>query len=486
MSKTGFARSFARLSSLVLMITVGLALALSTGVPARAAVIDNAITNVQLREESVDRWGTATLDIDWQVPAGTSNGDTFVLGLPPQLRASQGLSFALAAPDGSVLANAVVSGDQVQFTMTAAAEGLRNVRGAAELSVQFTADAVPGQVNELVFTVGQTVFADQVEVTHIGVADGQWYKWGSYDSVPPTLNFGVIGARPTDAGQLVVFEDELAADAGYEFSCEVGNITVYGWGEPAPGLVNRTFLGNNDPDLAGRNGVSVEICTPTHVRVSYTVQAEHASVWADGNSYFWKPELQIAGAVVTDNSRTSFTNGATITQHGEQRGVNTEVINPFGGGVASGDFIQIVKYTGDDPVAGDFDEAPGLAVELDARTPITMTIVNAGSTVLHEVAVTDETTAGPAMTDLECTFPDGTTGVDWAGPFEVGASFDCTGMLPALNGKVQHSNTATVQAVGNGPVQASDSFNAIGPEVPAGNPTPSRPTKLPATGGAGR
>jgi DNA-directed RNA polymerase II subunit RPB1 len=102
-----------------------------------------------------------------------------------------------------------------------------------------------------------------------------------------------------------------------------------------------------------------------------------------------------------------------------------------------------------DGFAGDFDEARGKQVDADTPLPISFTISNDGREDLVDVTVSDQLTDGVGeITDLVCTFPDGSTGTTWAGPFVIGTQFDCTGTLPALTSGDSHSDTATVTATG--------------------------------------
>jgi uncharacterized repeat protein (TIGR01451 family) len=132
-----------------------------------------------------------------------------------------------------------------------------------------------------------------------------------------------------------------------------------------------------------------------------------------------------------------------------------------------------------DGFAGDHDES---AAELaaDASTTITFTVSNNGAEDLIDVTVSDRLTGGTGeITDLVCTFPDGSTGTTWAGPFAVGTQFDCTGTLPALGAGATHSNEAQVSATGADsglPVGDQDAWNGVtpDPEVPA-TPDPEVP-----------
>ncbi|MGO1560762.1 hypothetical protein CZ771_05405 [Actinomycetales bacterium JB111] len=102
-----------------------------------------------------------------------------------------------------------------------------------------------------------------------------------------------------------------------------------------------------------------------------------------------------------------------------------------------------------DGYAGDFDSAPGKSLDADTPLPINFTISNDGREQLVDVAVSDQLTDGAGtISDLVCTFPDGTTGTTWAGPFAIGEQFDCTGTLPALQVGDFHADTAAVTATG--------------------------------------
>lgn len=151
--------------------------------------------------------------------------------------------------------------------------------------------------------------------------------------------------------------------------------------------------------------------------------------------------------------------------------------------------ISIEKWsTNDGFPGGDFDTAPGKAVKAKTPTAITMTITNTGAEALRDVNVTDTTLAGPAMTGLSCDFsPLGgpATGVAWDGPFEIGASFECTGEAPGMDAATTHADEAAVTAAGAATgiaVQDADQWHAKTPK--AATPAPvDGPTTLAVTGG---
>jgi hypothetical protein len=131
--------------------------------------------------------------------------------------------------------------------------------------------------------------------------------------------------------------------------------------------------------------------------------------------------------------------------------------------------VTIKKYDtldGDDIISGDFNDS-SKNLQAGVATPISFTITNTGGEDLVDIAVSDETTAGTTgkITDLSCDFsalggPAAAT--SWAGPFEIGKSFTCTGTLPALSAGDKHTDVATVTGVGKltaQPVDDDDVWN---------------------------
>ena len=144
-----------------------------------------------------------------------------------------------------------------------------------------------------------------------------------------------------------------------------------------------------------------------------------------------------------------------------------------------------------DGYAGDHDELPGFALEADKKQSINFTVSNDGREDLVDVRVSDKLVSGTGeITDLVCTFPDDSTGTEWAGPFKIGTQFSCTGTLPELGLDAVHSDRATVTAVGvhtSKSVDDSDDWHGFTPltSEPIGpKPGPGTGTKpTPGTGG---
>jgi LPXTG-motif cell wall-anchored protein len=112
-------------------------------------------------------------------------------------------------------------------------------------------------------------------------------------------------------------------------------------------------------------------------------------------------------------------------------------------------------------------------------TNLVFTIRNTGSEALTSVAVSDKITAGSAkVTGLTCDFSKlggPATGTTWAGPFKVGTSFTCTARLTGVMAGEQHTDSASVTAVGavsKKPVSSHDEYNA---KVVKPTPAPKEP-----------
>jgi hypothetical protein len=139
---------------------------------AAAAVIDGAITNVQVTPPSAGQHDPMRVDIGWAVPDSAGSGDTFMLTLPLQLTALT-TSFDLKAPDGSVVATARVVNGVVTFTLTDYADSHDSLHGTAFFSVKWDLAHTPtsGPVS-LDFTTPSRVFhATVIKTPGIGTVD---------------------------------------------------------------------------------------------------------------------------------------------------------------------------------------------------------------------------------------------------------------------------------------------------------------------------
>ena len=104
---------------------------------ASAADIPGAITSVATDKTSYGYNERIALTFNWAVPDSAASGDTFSLELPEQLKAVSQAKFALQAPDGSVVANAVWNGKSVVFTLTDYVDSHDSVAGSGFLTAQW-------------------------------------------------------------------------------------------------------------------------------------------------------------------------------------------------------------------------------------------------------------------------------------------------------------------------------------------------------------
>lgn len=125
-----------------------------------------------------------------------------------------------------------------------------------------------------------------------------------------------------------------------------------------------------------------------------------------------------------------------------------------------------------DGFKGDFDAAPGKKLNAGKKQELNFTVSNDGREDLTNVVVGDKLLGGKGeIEDLVCTFPDESTGTEWAGPFVIGEQFSCTGTLPALAAGQKHSDRATVTAVGvhtGVEVDDQDDWHGFTEPAPAG------------------
>ncbi|MFT4229501.1 MAG: hypothetical protein QM602_04350 [Microbacterium sp.] len=205
---------------------------------------------------------------------------------------------------------------------------------------------------------------------------------------------------------------------------------------------------------------------------------------------------------LTQQSGTTFPDGATANVYFAARLIDDSelVINDFGISsttiVPTAPSIDIEKWIDEgaapeydedgaltnDGYDGDYDAASGKVLTAGQAETIRFTVSNDGPEALIDVAVSDALDSGTGeISGLVCTFPDGTTGTEWDGPFEPGTQFECVGTLPALEAGQSHSDTATVTGTGalsgievgdadewHGSVAAESALATTGGQIAAG------------------
>jgi hypothetical protein len=181
--------------------------------------------------------------------------------------------------------------------------------------------------------------------------------------------------------------------------------------------------------------------------------------------------FECTGTVPAMESATLHTDEATVTGTGDLSGTGVTDTDPFNTATPPVPSIDIEKWsTADGYPGGDFDTAPGKAVDVETPVDVTFTITNDGEEALTDVTVGDTTDAGPEITGLTCDFsPLGgpATGTTWDGPFAVGDAFECTATVPGMSVGTLHSDTADVVGTGvesGREVDDTDPFHVTTPE----------------------
>ena len=150
------------------------------------------------------------------------------------------------------------------------------------------------------------------------------------------------------------------------------------------------------------------------------------------------PTVTGAGTTATDSSTSSATSTDLTVDGASDPTLDFGFWEPA-------PVIVIVK--GDDE--GNAADAEADAVELaGGKAGLVFTVTNDGTEPLKDVTVSDAVVSNGTVAGLSCTFPDGSTGTTWAGPLEVGASFDCTAALTGVVAGTVHEDVATVTGTG--------------------------------------
>lgn len=193
-----------------------------------AADIPSAITSVRIVEETVDATEAVTLRAEFALPNGSRRDDTVTLALPEQLWATEGTTFPLTSPDGSVVATGVVTDRKLVLTMTDYVESHVNVTGYAQVRLFIDTSTISlGSPTTIVFDVGATTQTDTFTVMPADVTswDQHASKWLTYsegdgDVAGPHTSWGIVAPRITGdrTGKLYTFVDK--AQPGQSFVCD--------------------------------------------------------------------------------------------------------------------------------------------------------------------------------------------------------------------------------------------------------------------------
>jgi hypothetical protein len=473
-----------RLSAALLatLALAGTAALTGTAAPARAAEIDGAITDVTVTPTAPRQGSQLTTTIAWEVPDDTKTGDTFTLTLSEHLK-NLPTGFALRDPaTGAVVADATVVGTRpsvVTFTMTAYAESHLNVSGKAFVRSDFEGSTTPSGVPTPFTSTTNDGRDFTTVVTPTGVLRGSDVvtKFGTYtaaDQGRVVADDFLVWSVNTPMGPFdsATLTDSVPAGQAWSFDCDTAAFTEI-----------RTRA---DGTLAAPLVVTPASfeCSAAGYTVSWGAQTGTAQ-------YRAAVAVSLTAPTGTATDPQTFTNLATAsTVRGGVAApsqVSASKTQASAGGTGSGDVpVSAVAITKGDAAGHAADTADAAAVLSDGTASLAYRVTNTGADALADVTVSDVVLANGTVDGLSCDFaPLGgpSTGVTWAGPFAVGASFDCTAALTGVTaGDVDHHDVGTVTARGIESGQAVTASNAwFARTVAAQASTPTTPSASPTT-----
>jgi len=363
-----------RMSAAALLTVTGL----GAGLSAVAAVVPDAVTDVRIAETSAYTWSQLKLTVDWKVPDGTKAGDTFTLEMPAVLTATDGKRFPLNDADGRTVANAVVTGRTVTFTMTDYAETRVGVHGSAWFWVDLADTVKPGDDLDLSFTVGSTVYRDSLAVRRPGPGNPDYpYKWQAWMKATPNAGgdrilWAITG--PATSTHMVGSSYEITDRPGEGQRIDCAKIDVFsGKASGANSFTDVTYVAPNRWKLA---------CNPSTATVTITPRADEI-----GRAF-----RLLGQSVVTDPDRTEYTNSGSVRLWGTTDLPVSSVIRAGGGGEGTG---TTPSPTTPNPTT----TSPSTPTPTPSTVTVTETVTpTATVTVTETVTATATVTATPTPT----------------------------------------------------------------------------------------
>ncbi|NRD25162.1 Ig-like domain-containing protein [Frigoribacterium sp. VKM Ac-2836] len=466
---------------LTTLALAGTAVLTGAAAPARAAEIDGAITNVTVTPTTPKQGTQLTTRIAWQVPDETTAGDTFTLSLSEHLK-NLPTGFALRDPaTGAVVADATVVGTRpsvVTFTMTDYAEDHLNVSGEAFVTSDFEGSTTPSGVPTPFTSTTNDGREFTTVVTPTGVPRGQDQptKYGTYAAADQGrataarfLTWHVL--TPLGAFESATTTDAVPAGQAWTYDCDTlvfDSIRLKADGSSAaPVAVKPTSF----------------TCSPAGFTVTWGPQVVNVQ---DRVSI----AVSLPAPTGTATPAQTFTNLATVSTVvggvATTGSVSSSKTQASAGGEGRGDVpVPAVTITKGDAAGHAADTADTAVVLADGTASLAYRVTNTGADPLADVTVSDAVLANGTVTGLSCDFSTlggPATGVSWAGPFAVGASFDCTAALTGVAaGDADHHDVGTVTARGIESGQAVTASDAWFARVAPAAVTPATPSSSPTT-----
>ncbi|WP_147436603.1 hypothetical protein [Propionibacterium australiense] len=410
------------------------------------------------------------------------DGDYIDVTVPASFKVTSGRSYPIHASDGRTevatmsvtttdgIATARITFNQTSADMAATSE----LTLRAFLQASLDTSTAPGQVVEAVWDVNGVRTPISVNVTQCATCASlpaslaMWqYPDAGNQSGAESLRVHAVSQHPTvgeaaartSTTSTFTITNTLEAGSGQEHDCTTP--LRWSWYTTKDQHGNPTDLtsGNAGDDTS-------EIIDLTETSCSATARSYTATVTTpDGPDGGYSPvATRVRFPITVDSLTGTYTSSLTGSQDDTllpSRQASTR--GSGSGGTLIGDAVTVSVQ---DSGGNDADTAQDAAdlTRTNGGTQLTVTVRNTGDEQLQNVRISGSVDEGGAtVSELDCSFPDGSTGAVWSGPFKPGAEFTCTAELSGVTAESAHASTTTVRAVGvlsGHEVNAEDSYHA--------------------------
>lgn len=423
--------------------------------------------------------------------APTCDGDYIDVTVPTDFRTTVDRSYPIHSADGQThvatmsvtktddTATARIAFNQAGVDLTATGE----LTLRAFLQVSLDTATTSGQVLETLWNVNGATTPISVNVTQCATcaqlpAALSLWQYSDADNqlgsqtprVHAVAQHPTVGEPDATAATTSTFTitDTLEADSGQEHDCATP--LRWSWYTAIDQHGNPTDL------TSGRAGADTsDVIELTETSCSATSRSYTATVTtpAGPDGTFTPVASRVRFPITVDDLTGTYTSSLTGDQDGAplpSREASARASRS--GGTLISDAVSVVLQDSNGNDANTADESADLT-DTNGDTRLDITVRNRGGEPLQNIRVSGSVDEGDArVTNLECAFPDGTTGTVWSGPLPVGAEFTCTADLTGVTAASDHASTATVRAIGvtsGHEVSATNSYHAkvTGAEAPA-------------------
>lgn len=284
----------------------------------------------------------------------------------------------------------------------------------------------------------------------------------------PTLTGS--GTPATDSALGVAVSTDLTANRDKDLTLD------FGYWRPAPAVdIEKLDAAGHDADAAakavelgavpGATGLVfvvkntgteplVDVAISDTVLAGGTVTGLRCTFPGGSTGVSWSGPLAVGASFTCSGQLSGVLPGtvhhdrAAVSGTGAESGIAVKDADDYFAKVTVAPAVDIEKL---DAAGHDADQV-AQAVDLSgskAATGLVFVVRNTGTEPLVDVTVTDTVVSNGSVTGLSCTFPDGSSGRTWTGPFAVGTSFRCTATLAGVvPSATPHEDIASVTGHG--------------------------------------